>query len=63
MSNQPRTVQMHLINPGSTEADGDFAFELTPRVDSGRIVRFALQPRDAEDLHRKLGEYLASKSK
>lgn len=62
MSNQPKTVQMHLINPGTTEGDGDFAFELTPRVDSGRIVKFALVPKDAEDLHRRLGEYLKAKA-
>ena len=49
---------MFLINPGSTAADGDFTFELQPRENAARTVKFALQPRDAEDLHRALAAFL-----
>lgn len=61
-SNQ-RTVKMHLINPGTTTPDWDFTFEMQPRANAARTVKFAIIPQDAELLHRKLGEYLASLQK
>jgi hypothetical protein len=58
MSEEARTVKMHVINPGTTEVDGDFGFELQPRYNPGRTVRFGLIPSDAELLHKELGAYL-----
>ena len=63
MSEQLRTVQMHVMNPGETAPDGDFTFELQPRYNSGRIVKFALIPTDAELLHKQLGAYLKAARK
>jgi hypothetical protein len=54
----PKATQMHIINPGSTAPDGDFTFELQPRYNVARTVKFALIPSDAESLYRKLGEYI-----
>jgi hypothetical protein len=63
MSDEQRTVQMHLMNPGSTAPDGDFTFELQPRFNAGRIVKFALLPRDADMLHKALGAYIKEHTK
>jgi len=63
MSDKVHTVQMHLMNPGVTSANGDFAFEMQARSSEGRIVKFELQARDAEDLYAKLGEYLKNQAK
>jgi len=63
MSNQVRSVQMHIIDPGTTEVDGEFSFELQPRYNAARTVKFALIPSDAELLYKRLGEYLAAQAK
>jgi hypothetical protein len=63
MSDQQRIVQMHLMNPGSTAPDGDFTFEMQPRYNSARTVKYALTAQDVELLHRKLGEYLKAVTK
>ena len=48
---------MHLINPGTADAKGEFNFELEPRENAGRTVTFALTPRDADLLQQALVEY------
>lgn len=58
MNGTNRTVQMFLINPGEAADDGDFIFDMEPRVNAGRVVKFALNPQDAETLHKALGEFL-----
>jgi hypothetical protein len=58
MSEDTRTVQMCVISPGSTAPDGEFTFELQPRYNPGRTVKFALIPSDAETLQRALSAYL-----
>lgn len=63
MSDEARVVQMHLINPGSTHTDGDFTFEMQPRYNPGRTVKFALIPTDASALHEALGAYLKAQKK
>lgn len=63
MSEEARVVKMAVINPGTTEGDGDFGFELQPRYNPGRTVKFALIPSDAEMLHAKLGAYLKAARK
>lgn len=63
MSDETRTVQMYVVNPGATEKDGEFSFEMQSRINAGRTVKFALVPSDAELLHRKLGEYLKAQQK
>jgi hypothetical protein len=63
MSDEARVVQMHLINPGATALDGDFTFEMQPRYNAARTVKFALTPQDAEMLHKKLGAYLKEQRK
>lgn len=62
-SQQTRVVQMHVIQPGSTASDGDYTFEMQPRFNVGRTVKFALIPSDAELLYKKLGEYLKAQQK
>ncbi len=63
MSEENRTVQMHVISPGSTAKDGDFTFELQPRYNPGRTVKFAVIPSDAEAVYKALGEYLKAQVK
>jgi hypothetical protein len=60
-----RTVAMALVNHGETltvakndMAAGEFAFSLQPRYNPARTVQFALQPADAEALHKALTVYL-----
>ena len=63
MSDEQRVVQMSVVNPGKTGTDGDFNFEMQPRYNSGRIVKFALIPSDAEQLQRHLAAYLKEQQK
>ena len=58
MSDNTKTVQMALINPGETAANGEFTFALQPRFNPARTVQFELAPVDAESLHKALGAYL-----
>jgi len=60
MSDNTKTVQMALINPGETAANGEFTFALQPRFNPARTVQFELVPVDAESLHKALGAYLKS---
>ena len=57
MSDAKRTVQMYLIQPGKADSNGEFTFELEPRINAGRSVTFALMPSDAETLRKALDEY------
>lgn len=52
-----RTVEMFLINPGTAAPNGEFTFEMQPRANAGRTVKFALNPKDADDLRKALDEY------
>ena len=63
MSDESRTVQMHVISPGSTATDGDFTFEMQPRYNPGRTVKFAVIPSDAEAVYKALGAYLKAQIK
>lgn len=59
----PKTVQMQLVSPnpnthGSTDELDDFEFEMQPRVNPGRTIRYALTTEDAESLHLALGVYI-----
>ena len=58
MSDEARTVEMHIVNPGTTALNGEFNFEMQARYNAARTVKFALQPQDALLLHQKLSEYL-----
>jgi hypothetical protein len=58
MSENLRVVQMAVINPGETAANGEFTFQLQPRFNAARTVQFELMPTDAEALHKALGAYL-----
>jgi len=56
---------MALVNHGETVtvakndvSAGEFAFSLQPRYNPARTVQFALQPVDAEALHKALTVYL-----
>ena len=49
---------MHIVAPGNAAPDGEFTFEMQPRSDNGRIVKFALRARDAELLKEALVAYL-----
>lgn len=57
MSDAKRTVDMFLINPGTAAPSGEFTFELQPRLNAGRTVKFALSPQDALALKDALVEY------
>ena len=63
MSENLKTVQMALINPGETAANGEFTFQLQPRFNPARTVQFELVPTDAENLHKALGAYLKAQKK
>jgi hypothetical protein len=58
MSENLRVVQMAVINPGETAANGEFTFALQPRFNPARTVQFELQPTDAEAMYKALGAYL-----
>lgn len=55
-----KTVQMAVVDPGSTAKDGDFTFTMQPRFDARRSVEYALVPADAEHLLKALTTYLAA---
>lgn len=57
MSETNRTVEMFVINPGTAASNGEFTFELQPRLNAGRTVKFALIPSDAEQIRQALDEY------
>lgn len=57
MSDGNRTVEMFVINPGAAAPNGEFTFELQPRNNAARTVKFALSPSDALALQKALGEY------
>ena len=57
MNDAPRTVEMYLINPGTAAPNGEFTFEMQPRVNAGRTVNFALSATDAHALQKALTEY------
>lgn len=63
MSEDNRTVQMAIIDPGTTAPNGEYTFELQPRYNPGRTVKFALIPSDAEKLCRALKAYLDDQHK
>ena len=63
MSDNQRTVLMHLVDPGKEATTGDFEFSLQPRYNPARTVQFALQAPDAEALHKALGVYLKAARK
>jgi len=63
MSDEARTVQMFIIKPGATAVDGEFTFDMQPRANAARTVRFALEAKDAELLHAALDAYLKSLQK
>lgn len=52
-----RTVDMFLINPGTAAPNGKFTFEMQPESNPSRTVKFALSPKDADDLKKALDEY------
>lgn len=57
MSEANRTVEMFVINPGTAAANGEFTFELQPRSNAARTVKFALSPQDADSVRKALEEY------
>lgn len=63
MSENLKVVQMVVINPGETAANGEFTFQLQPRFNASRTVQFELQPQDAESLHKALGAYFRNLKK
>jgi len=63
MSENIRVVQMAVINPGETSANGEFTFAMQPRFNPGRTVHFELAPTDAEALHKALGTFLKAARK
>lgn len=58
-----KTVQMAVVNPGTSAADGDFTFTMQPRYNASRTVQYALVPSDAEALHKALTAYLTAQPK
>lgn len=58
MTDQDRMVQMFLIEQGDVTQDGEFAFSMQTRINSGRTVKFVLSASDAEKLHTALGTYM-----
>ena len=58
MSENLRVVQMAVVNPGETAANGEFTFAIQPRYNAARTVQFELVPADAEAMHKALGAYL-----
>ena len=58
MSDQTKTVQMHVIAPGKAASDGEFVFELQPRSNGARVVRFSLKAQDAESIKKAVEVYL-----
>jgi hypothetical protein len=63
MSEQVRTVEMVIVNPGTTAPNDEFVFELQARYNPARTVKFALTPQDAELLSKHLTAYLAELTK
>ena len=57
MNNEVRTVKMSVIDPGEIK-EGEFTFEMQPRYNPARTVRFSLNTEDAERLLKALEEYL-----
>jgi hypothetical protein len=49
---------MHVIAPGKLAADGEFVFELQPRSNGARVVRFSLKAQDAESIKKAVEAYL-----
>lgn len=58
MSDQAKTVQMHVIAPGKLADDGEFVFELQPRSNGARVVKFSLKAQDAESIKKAVEAYL-----
>ena len=48
---------MSVIDPGEIK-EGEFTFEMQPRYNPARTVRFSLNTEDAERLLKALEEYL-----
>ena len=63
MNEEIRSVKMHVINPGQSTSDGEFSFEMQPRYNPGRTVKFALIPSDAEKLLKHLQQFVKDQSK
>lgn len=49
---------MHVIAPGKAATDGEFTFELQPRSNGARVVRFSLKAQDAESIKKAIEAYL-----
>jgi len=58
-----KVVQMHIIDPGAETSKGEFSFEMQPRYNPGRTVRFSLIPSDAEKLFKALAAYIEVQKK
>jgi len=58
MSTEQKAVQMHVIAPGKAASDGEFVFELQPRSNGARVVRFSLKAQDAESVKKAVEAYL-----
>jgi hypothetical protein len=55
---QVKTVQIDGNAPGKLAADGEFVFELQPRSNGARVVRFSLKAQDAESIKKAVEAYL-----
>ena len=64
MSNEGQKVtQMHIVDPGETTSTGEFSFEMQPRYNPARTVRFTLIPSDAEKMFKALEAYITAQKK
>ena len=64
MSNEIiKVTQMHIVDPGQATPVGEFSFEMQPRYNPARTVRFSLIPSDAEKLLNALETYIKTHTK
>ena len=59
MTSETRTIEMGLIT--TAEAKGEFTFEMQPKSNTARTVRFAIDQVDAKSMYEALGQYLNGK--
>jgi hypothetical protein len=47
MTDNPKTIQMAIVDPGIVATNGEFTFEMQPRYNPTRTVKYTLTPKDA----------------
>jgi hypothetical protein len=61
MTSEIRTIEMGLVN--TSEAKGEFTFEMQPKSNTARTVRFSIDQVDAKALYEAIGKYLNGRDK